>query len=37
MKTAIFAGKIVVTGRALALLENDVRDVVSLQTIYLQR
>ena len=37
MKTAIFAGKIVVTGRALALLENDMWDVVSLQQTALQR
>ena len=28
---AFFAGKIVWTGRALSLLENEVRDVVSLQ------
>ena len=34
---AVFACKIVVTGRALSLLENDVWDVVSLQTTYLQR
>ena len=34
---AVFAYKIVGTGYALSLLENDVRDVVSLQTTYLQR
>ena len=32
-----FAYKIVGTGYALSLLENDVWDVVSLQTTYLQR